>query len=173
MKRRLLLLLPLLSCTLLTWQPFALDERVTVELPAQPTEAHAAPGKKVGRTRAWQLHTADGVYHILRQPTGLVRAEEATRNACYEGLISATLRAEQGQLVLITAFPTDAGPSLEYKYRVVRRGTHQHLTKIARVLVVDSVAYSLQFIPADPRDSLGVAGAAQRTRFYNSLTVQH
>jgi hypothetical protein len=68
------------------------------------------------------------------------------------------MQKEQGQLVLLTAIPTDVGPSLEYKYRVVRPGTRKHVTKIARALVVDSVAYLLQFIPADQRDSLGLAG---------------
>jgi hypothetical protein len=86
-------------------------------------------------------------------PTDLARADEAARNAYYERLIAFTMRKEQRQLVLITASPTDAGPSLEYKYWVVRPGTHRHLTKTARTLVVDSVAYSLNFIPADMRDS--------------------
>ena len=170
--KRLLLLLPLLSFTILDWQPFAVDKRVTVELPTKPTEAKAALGKKVGRTRAWMLRAPEGVYQIMRMPTGLARADEAARNSYYESLISYTMKEEQGQLLLITAFPTDAGPSLEYKYRVIRPGTRQHVTKIVRTLVVDSVAYSLNFIPTDKQDSLGLAGAEQRNRFYNSLAVK-
>jgi hypothetical protein len=170
--KRLLLLLPLLSFTALDWQPFAIDQHVTVDLPATPTEAKAARGKKVGHNRAWMLQAPEGVYQIMRLPTGFARADEATRNAYYKKLLTYTLHQERGQLVLLTAFPTDAGPSLEYKYRVVRPGTRRHVTKIGRALVVDSVAYSLQFLPADQRDSLGVAGTEQRTRFYNSLVVR-
>jgi hypothetical protein len=168
----ILLTFSLASFTAFDWQPFAVDQRVTVDLPAKPTEAKAAPGKKVGRTRVWMLQAPEGVYQIMRMPTGLAQADEAARNSFYEGLIAFTMRQEQGQLVLITAFPTDAGPSLEYKYRVVRKGTRRHLTKIVRTLVVDSVAYSLQFVPSDQQDSLGLAGATQRNRFYNSLAVK-
>jgi hypothetical protein len=50
--KRLLLLLPLVSFTFLDWQPFAVDQRATVEFPAKPTEAKAGAGKKVGRNRA-------------------------------------------------------------------------------------------------------------------------
>jgi hypothetical protein len=172
MKRLFLLLLPLLSFTARDWQLFGLDQRVTVELPAKPTEAKAAPGKKVGRSRAWMLPAPEGVYQLLRMPTGLGRPDETARTAYYEQLIAYTLRQEHGQLVTLTAIPTDAGPSLEYTYRVVRPGTHRHQLKIVRTLVVDSVAYSLNFVPADQQDSLGLAGAVQRTRFYNSLTVR-
>ena len=145
---------------------------MTVDLPAKPTEAKAVPGKKVGRNRAWMLQAPEGVYQIMRMPTSLARADEAARNSYYEKLIAHTMQKEQGQLVLITAFPSDAGPSLEYKYRVARPGTRKHVTKIVRALVVDSVAYLLHFIPADQRDSLGVAGTEQRNRFYNSLVVK-
>jgi hypothetical protein len=170
--KRLLLLLPLFSFISLNWQPFTVDQHATVDLPAKPTEAKAIAGKKVGRNRAWMLQAPEGVYQIMRMPTGFARADEATRNSYYERLIAFTMRQEQGQLDLITAFPTASGPSLEYKYRVVRPGTHQHLTKVVRTLFVDSVAYSLNFIPTDQQDSLGLAGAEQRSRFYNSLVVK-
>ncbi len=170
--KRLLLLLPLLSFTTLDWQPFAVDQHVTVDLPAKPREANAVPGKKIGRNRAWMLPAPEGVYQIMRMPTGFAKADEAARNSYYERLIAFAMRNEQGQLESITAFPTAAGPSLEYKYRVLRPGTRQHLTRIVRTLVVDSVAYSLNFIPANQRDSLGLAGAAQRSHFYNSLVVK-
>jgi hypothetical protein len=81
--KRLLLLLPLLSFTVLDWQPFAVDQHVTVDLPAKPSEAKAAPGKKVGRTRAWILRASEGVYQIMRLPTGSARANEAARNSYY------------------------------------------------------------------------------------------
>ena len=73
--------------------------------------------------------------------------------------------------MLLTAFPSAAGPSLAHKYWVVRPGTHQHSPKIVRVRVADSMAYALHFISANQGDSLGPAGAAQRNRFYNSLVV--
>jgi hypothetical protein len=170
--KRLLFLLPLVSFTFLDWQPFAVDQRATVDFPAKPTEAKAVAGKKVGRNRAWMLQAPEGGYQIMRMPTGYARADDAARNSYYERLIAFTMRQEQGHLELITAFSTASGPSLEYKYRVVRPGTHQHITKIVRTLFVDSVAYSLNFIPTDQQDSLGLAGAEQRSRFYNSLVVK-
>jgi hypothetical protein len=169
--KRLLLLLPLLSFISLNWQPFTVDQHATVDLPAKPTEAKAVPGKKVGRNRAWMLQAPEGVYQIMRMPTGFARADDAARNSYYKPLIDFTMGNEQGQLELITSLPTASGPSLEYKYRVVRPGTRRHVTKIVRTLMVDSVAYSLNFVPTDQQDSLGVAGAEQRNRFYNSLVV--
>jgi hypothetical protein len=105
-------------------------------------------------------------------PSGLVHADDTARNSFYERQIAFTMRSEQGQLVTITAFPTDAGPSLEYKYKTTHRGSSKHQIKIMRSLLVDSVAYSLNFIPADQQDTLGLAGAEQRSRFYNSLIVK-
>jgi hypothetical protein len=171
--KRLLLLLPLLSFTALKWQPFAIDQHVTVYLPVKPIKAQAVPGKQVGRNRTWMLPAPEGMYQIMRMPTGLAQMDDVARNAYYERLLTFTMRQEHGQLELLTVFPTDAGPSLEYKYRVVRPGTHQHVTKIVRTLVVDSVAYSLNFTATDPQDSLGLTGAAQRVLFYNSLTIRH
>jgi hypothetical protein len=41
-----------------------------------------------------------------------------------------------------------------------------------RTLLVDSIGYSLIFQPMDKQDTLGLAGAEQRRRFFNSITVK-
>lgn len=79
--KRLLVLLPLLSFTILDGQPFAVDQRATVELPAKPLEAKAALGKKVGRNRAWMRQAPEVIYQLMRMPTSLARVDAAARNS--------------------------------------------------------------------------------------------
>jgi hypothetical protein len=176
MLTRYLLLLPLLAFTADTWQSFAIDNRVTVQLPSQPTQVDLAKltGKSVGHLRLWALRTPEGIYQIMRMPTGtfISRADTASRRSFYQGFLSSVLSDEQGQLLSRMPFATNAGAGMEYKYRGLHQGTGKRVVKHVRSLVTDSVGYTLIFTPTDPKDSLGLASAEQRRHFYNSLTVK-
>ena len=117
-----LLLLPLLAFTAAdTWQPFALDSRVAVELPTPPTEldfAKLAPTMKPDHTRVWIVRSPEGIYQLMRIPNhGLIsRTDTAGRRAFYAGVLSSFMRNEQGQLLLRTPFPTPGGAGVEFKY---------------------------------------------------------
>ena len=173
----LLLLLPLLACTALDWQPVAIDQRVTVQLPAQPTEvdfAKLAPNMKPDYTRLWMLRAPEGIYQIMRSPQGMNIGpqDEASRDAFYRGMLSSLLRNDKGQLVAMTPFPAAGGTAIEYEYKGIHKGTGKRVLKFVRCLVLDSISYTLNFTPTDKLDSLGLAGAEQRKRFYNSLTIK-
>jgi hypothetical protein len=84
----------------------------------------------------------------------------------------ASSRYAQGQLLTSTAFPTDAGPRLGYKYKTIRRSTSRHQIKRVRSLVVDSIAYAFNAIPTDQQDSPGLAGVEPGIRPYNSLATR-
>lgn len=173
----LLLLLPFLPIAADTWQSFAVDTRVTVQLPAPPTEADMAklvPGGKAGRTRLWMLQAPEGLYQVLRIPSKgtIAKQDTAARSSYYAGVLSSVLRNEQGRLLARTPFPTTGGVGMEFKYNGVHRGTGKRVIKYTRYLVLDSIGYSLNFIPADRLDSLGLAGNEQRRRFFNSIVVK-
>ena len=173
-----LLLLPLLAFSAAdTWQPFVIDRHVSVELPGQPTEADLtklAPGRSMGHTRMWMLRTPEGAYQFMRLPNkGIIeKSDSAGRRAFYAGVLVSLLRNEQGQLLASTPFPTAAGPGVEYKYKAVHRGTGKRVIKYTRCLVIDSVAYSLNYISFDKLDTLGLAGDGQRRHFFNSIIVK-
>jgi hypothetical protein len=173
---RYLLLLPLLAFTTDIWQPFAVDNRVTVQLPGQPTLVDVAKltGKPVGHLQFWVLRAPEGIYQIMRIPSGtsISRTDTVNRRSFYQGLLSSLLSDEQGQLLGSVPFTTTAGSGMEYKYRGLHQGTGKRVVKHVRSLVADSIGYTLMFTPTDPKDSLGLMSAEQRRRFYNSLTTK-
>jgi hypothetical protein len=61
---------------------------------------------------------------------------------------------------------------MEYKYKALHKGTGKRVIKYTRILLADSIAYTLNFVPIDRQDSLGIAGAEQCRRFFNSITVK-
>lgn len=176
--KQALLFLPLLVFTAAdTWQPFAIDSHVTVQLPGQPTETDLAKlntGKNLGHTQMWTLKAADGIYMVMRLPNkgSIGRADTAGRQAYYAGVLTSVMRNEKAQTLSLTDFPTSVGEGIEYKYKAIHRGTGKRVIKYVRYLVVDSIGYSLAFTPADKLDSTGTAGNVQRRRFFDSITVK-
>jgi hypothetical protein len=175
---RYLLLLPLLAFTAAdNWQPFAIDQHVAVQLPTPPAEADLAklaPGQNLHHMRMWMARAPEGIYQVIRIPATatISQADTAGRRAFYAGTLASLMRNEKGQLLVLTHFATSAGAGIEYKYKSVHRATGKHVIKYGRSLLADSVAYALNFLPTDNQDSTGMAGNAQRRRFFNSITVK-
>jgi hypothetical protein len=169
--------LPLIAATLAEWIPFAVDERVSLQAPTQPTQldlAKLAPGKDMQHTRVWMVRATEGMYQVLRLPnkSSISRTDTAGRRAFYAGVFTSVIRNESAQFLSVTPFPTAGGAGMEYKYKGLHKGTGKRVIKYGRVLLVDSISYMLNFIPTDRQDSLGLAGAEQRRRFFNSITVK-
>ena len=148
-----------------------------MQLPAAPTEADMSkfvPGSAAGRTRLWKLYAPEGLYQVIRLSSKdiIAKHDTAARSSYYAGVLSSVLRNEQGRLLARTPFPTAGGEGVEFKYNAMHRGTGKRVIKYLRYLVVDSVSYSLNFIPADRQDSLGLAGNEQRRRFFDSIAVK-
>jgi hypothetical protein len=174
---RHLLLLPLLSFAADTWQSFAVDGLVTVQLPSQPTEldvAKLAPGRNMRGTRVWLVQAPEGFYQVIRTAGGthITRADTTGRRFFYKGVAYSIVHNRQGQLLSSTPFSTAGGAGMEFKYRGIHQGTGKRVISYTRSLVLDSITYALNFIPTDKTDSLGLAGAEQRRRFFNSIMVK-
>jgi hypothetical protein len=177
---RYLLLLPLLTFAAAnTWQPFAIDKQVAVRVPTQPTEANIAKlatAHHYSPTRVWTAKAPEGAYFIIRTAgkasESIGRQNSSQRQALYTSVIRAALQSDKGELLTRTSFLTDGGAGCEVKYKGTHPLTQQRVIKYLRYLVVDSVGYSFQFLPANAYDSLGIAGAEQRRRFFNSITVK-
>jgi hypothetical protein len=172
----LLALLPLLAFTLVDWQSFAIDKRLIVQLPTPPAEVNltkVAPAQAAAHARMWALRAAEAVYLVVRLPTGLIgKSDTTSRRSYYAGVLSAVLQDERGQLISQTSFPTAGGAGMEIKYKAMSQVTGKKAIKYMRFLLVDSIGYSLLFQPTDKQDSLGLASAEQRRRFFNSITVK-
>jgi len=71
-------------------------------------------------------------------------------------------------------FSTVAGIGQEVSYRYTNRHFDEPkpTTSFMRNTVADSANYFLQYLPNDIRDSLGLAGAKQRRRFFDSIIVK-
>jgi len=169
--------MPLASVAFADWLPFAVDIHVAVQLPSKPTEIDLAklmPAAARQHTRLWVLRAPEGVYMIMRLRAGNERISQhdtAGRRNYYAGVMQAVLHDEQGQLITRSYFATPVGTGLEFKYKERHQSTGKQIVKYIRSLVVDSVGYSLNFIPTDAQDSLGIAGNDQRRRCFNSLVA--
>jgi hypothetical protein len=173
-----LLLVPFVSAAFAEWVPFTVDKHVAVQLPSQPTEIDLAklmPSAAMQHARLWALRAPEGVYMLMRLRTGsasISQRDTAGRRDYYAGVIQAVLQDEHGQPLTRSYFATPAGAGAEFQYKGRHQVTGKQVIKYIRTLVIDSVGYSLNFIPTDQQDSLGLAGNAQRRRFFNSLLVK-
>jgi len=173
----LLAFLPLVAFALNDWVPFAVDQRVRVQVPATPAEVDlakvaGASASERHNTRLWTARDADGVYQIARFAHMAVRPDTAGRRSYYRDVVDGALQREQGELLARGSFPTVAGDGLEFKYRGRRRSTGTRVVKYSRSLVIGTTGYAFTFIPFDTQDSLGLAGDASRRRFFESIAAQ-
>jgi len=175
-----LLLLPLFAFAPSdTWQSFTIDKQIAVQVPTRPSEANIdklAAAHHYSPTRVWTTKAPEGVYFIIRTAgrasESIGRQNTTQRQALYTSVIQAALQSDKSELLTRTSFPTAGGAGCEIKYKGSHPVTQRRIIKYLRYLVVDSVGYSFQFLPANPYDSLGLAGAEQRRRFFNSITVK-
>ena len=168
---------PLAAFAWFDWTPFAVDQRVHMQLPAAPAEVDLAtvPGASAAErhnTRLWTARDAEGVYQVARFAHMAVRPDTAGRRAYYRDVVDGALQREHGELLARGSFPTAAGDGLEFKYRARRRGTGTRVVKYSRSLVIGTTGYAFTFLPFDTQDSLGLAGNAARRRFFESITAQ-
>lgn len=142
--------------------PTRIDNRELVGLP--PT------------TRGWMARTPDGLFILLRtkltHPVG--QQDTTRRRAIYDSISTQALRLSKGRLVNRAYFSTVAGIGQEVSYRYTNRHFDEPkpTTSFMRNTVADSANYFLQYLPNDIRDSLGLAGAKQRRRFFDSIIVK-
>jgi hypothetical protein len=159
------------------WAAFQVDDRVTVQLPAQPTEMDLSKmlsPEQVKNNHIYQVKDDYGVYQVIKSATGLSAEsidQAATRTGYYNGVVEGLLAREQGTLLTRLAFPTGGGEGLEIKYKSLHKGTGKQTAKYLRSLLVGGTGYSFNFIPADQQDTTGSSGNAQRRRFFDSVIV--
>lgn len=171
---RYLLVLPLLAFAAAAWQPLTVG-RVTVQFPAVPTRIDNRELVGLPSTaRGWIAPTPEGMFFLIRtklaRPIG--KQDERGRRAIYDSITTRALNSLKSKVMSSAPFTTAAGVGSEVSYRYTSRYSHKPTTFFMRNLVVDSANYFLQCVPNDPNDSLGLACAAQRRHFFNSITVK-
>ncbi|RZL16125.1 MAG: hypothetical protein EOO62_02170 [Hymenobacter sp.] len=164
------------ACAAEAWQPLTVG-RVTILFPAAPTRINNRELAGLPPTaRGWMVRTPDGLFILLQtklaRPIG--QQDTTKRRAIYDSISRQTLRISKGRVVQSTYFATAGGIGQELSYRYFNRyfGEPKPTTFFMRNVVVDSANYFLQYLPNDIGDSLGLAGAAPRRRFFHSITVQ-
>lgn len=174
----LLAALPLVAFVAADWQRFSVDEQISVTLPVQPTEVDLSktlPPEKLKDTKVLVCKDSYGTYQIIKSGTGIAiegAGSEESRQSFNEGMISSLLKNQQGTLISTTPFKTSAGDGIEIKFKGVTRATGKRVIKVTRSLLIGSVSYSFNFIPADQADSTGTSGNEQRQQFFNSIEVK-
>jgi hypothetical protein len=154
------------SCQLSAWQPFVLDQRVTVKLPHQPRLVETRDLPQVpysGRAQVWRLFTKTGDYQLTRT----VAKHFATRDTTHYAYLVALLQKAGAHDIVLHRFTTGSIAGQDITYYT----THSTPTYI-RCFSLDSVRYAAAFFPARELDATSSVTAEQRDNFFNSITIK-
>lgn len=129
-----------------------MDARVTVQLPGQPSPRDVRQYRTVTHpehTKAWALYRREGEYFLVRivRPATHISARDAAGRAAYYAGVARNLETFQGRVVASSPFATAGGEGREFTYNAVRLATGKPMLKYQRSFVLDSVAYTLSFLP--------------------------
>ena len=173
----LLIFLSLSACRLPHWQTFALDTQVTVKLPGQPraVDMHRYQKLKLPeRTKAWVLGTLGGAYHLIRVVNPAMRIskrdtleQEAYCSRTIKGLVKRNALIINSRACSVGGV---RGRDIIYK----SHATAQPKVIYSRSFVIDSVGYTLSFIPTFQEETsiLSSLETKQRRLFFNSITIK-
>ena len=170
-------LLFLAACKFPHQQPFAIDQRVTVELPGQPHPRSAAKSSKLQhpeRMKIWLLNTLGGTYHLLRaaNPTMHIAARDTLEQEAYYNRKIVALKKRKAQLIACRPFSIAGVKGRDLIYR--SHASTKPVLVYSRDFVLDSVGYTLNFFPTSQEEEgiVAAVGAEQRRHFFNSITVK-
>jgi hypothetical protein len=162
------------------WQSFAVDEQLTVQL-AAAKELDAGLLQNATRlsthTRAWMARAPGGLCAVMRIPLSnshrIERQDTAQLRTFYQDLVRGALtKEEHAHLLKHSYFHTAGGSGAEIMYTAWDAVARQRRVLYMRCLELDSITYNFIFRPTDKLDSTGTAGAADRRRFFDSITVK-
>ena len=169
-----LVLLPLTGCRLPTWQLFALDERVVVELPGRPQAIATQQFAKLKHPecmKAWGLRTLGGTYQLMRtvNPAARLGAGATREREAYYDRRERAFRKRNAQIFTSRSFTIGGVTGRELVYK-------SHATPVptliySRTLALDSVSYTVNFTPAYPGGVFAWPGIEQRRRFFDSVRI--
>jgi hypothetical protein len=176
-KTYLLALLFLAACKLPHRQQFALDTRVTVELPGQPYVLNPNKVRTVKHPehmKIWWLRTLGGMYLLYRtlNPKLHIAADDTVSRSLHYERVQTILKSEHAQGIVARPFLVAGIEGRDFTYKSFRRSTGKIETRYMRSLLLDSVSYVLLFIPTSQVGIIGYASDSQRRRFFNSMTVK-
>jgi len=164
-----LTLLSIAACafTSSAWQPFALDQRVTVKLPHQPhlVEARDLPQGYAVRAQVWRLFTKTGDYELTR--TVSTTKHFAARDTTHYAYLVALLRKSGAHDIVSRRFTVAGIEGREITYYT----THSTPTYI-RCFSLDSVRYAAAFVPERELGPTSTITAQRRDEFFTSITVK-
>jgi hypothetical protein len=101
------------------------------------------------------------------------RQDTAQLRTFYQDLVRGALtKEEHAHLLKHSYFHTAGGSGAEIMYTAWDAVARQRRVLYMRCLELDSITYNFIFRPTDKLDSTGTAGAADRRRFFDSITVK-
>jgi hypothetical protein len=177
----LLALLPLATCSTPKWEAYPIDAYLTVQLPAKPrvlsidstgVDKVIKDKKVLAPIRAYGAKDSYGVYSVVvnTAPPGVPIDIPASRDSLYAQGIRNTLRVNQGSRLLSkTMFNTPVGVGIAVKVAIISPNTGSPELVYNRTLLTKHRTYAFTFSPSDEDTT---AGAAQRRRFFDSITVK-
>jgi hypothetical protein len=176
-KGYLLIPLSLSACRLPHLQTFALDTQVTVELPNQPRliDAHKYRQlKHPERIKLWVLGTLGGAYQLIRAVNPalhIANRDTLGQEAYYRRKVKELIKRNA---LIIASRPFSVGGIRGRDIIYKSHATPQPKVIYSRSFVLDSVGYTLNFIPTFQEETslLSSLEAKQRRRFFNSITVK-
>ena len=176
-----LLALLVASCAPSPWVWNTIDSRVAVQTPTplqtEGVDSYKADLKAKGvdvaalaSVKNLAAHAADGsIYEVACFPAA-ANLVQLSRTQYYDQAINGLIKAYGARITERSTFSTPAGEGVELKYIVRVEG--EKTAGYQRLLLIGKVGYVLSFTQPTTLDTTDLAGAEQRRRFFNSITVK-
>jgi hypothetical protein len=170
-----LTLIVLTSFSASKWIDFAVDEKMSVKLPSQPTVIARDTVEADGFEQHLKIYKADdesGFYRISRDdlhhesdnyltPQG--RKEWYTVGPVVEGI-------QQAKFLSREVFDVKGVDGVERTYELPASGPYGHTLKYVRTLLVGKVGYEFWFIP---KDGFSNPSLDKKKQFFNSIKLKN
>lgn len=174
---RYLLTLPLLAFAADAWQPFALDQHVSMLVPATPQELDlqamgGPPAPMPAGAHVYMVQTPTEFYQlegplVLPADTKLGTSDE--RKAYFYDVVKGLLMSgPRTTLLRSTPFAIPGAEGVMTTYRTQLAGIPHPIIRYNCCLLAGHTSYILVFFRADGDTTSGAA----RRRFFNSITVK-
>jgi hypothetical protein len=158
----LLLCIALTSCAS-DWVTFAVDERISVRLPAQPQDVKAS----LAPDKTYMTSDPTGTY-IISTATLTQDITGSDRDIYYKGSEEGFTH-NGGKIVERSTFVVDATNGYEFEAVMPDPHTQEPKSIYVRVLIADKMAYLFQYIQTEAD---GRASKQTAKLFLNSITLK-
>lgn len=146
------------------WVSFAIDERMSVQLPAQPQEKDMASSP----VKMYTTQDSVGTYVVMRTVLGK-SFKGSQRTEYYDSLFKGFAESAKGEMIGPSVFTVAGFGGTDFSAKFNNPKTGQPMRVYVRCLLVDNVAYMLQFVPTDAN---GMRSQSQSKAFFSSMLLK-